>query len=34
LKQQKPTAFTFDLNLDTIQKRDNFQMNYMITSFQ
>jgi opacity protein-like surface antigen len=34
LKQQNPTAFTFDLNLDTIQKRDKFQMNYMITSFQ
>jgi len=27
LKQQKPSAFTFDLNHDSIQNRDNFQMN-------
>jgi hypothetical protein len=27
LKQQKPTAFTFDLNLETVQPRENFQIN-------
>ncbi len=27
LKQQKPTAFTFDLNLESVQPLENFQIN-------